>query len=621
MIGREATKLVALRAAPGGSSQLAPAAPAGGVHAAAEQGNVWWLECCGASRGCQAQLNDGDLREDTPLHRCARSGQAVACRTLLRLRADPARRNRWGLLPEHLAAHGGHGGVSALLRGARRAAGAAACSPDQRAGVGGGSRGIEPYAAEAAQLVSRHPDGLGLFDGSALEALGGRLRTAEVLRHATNLAAGRELLGPRALASAAPAPAPPSSVAGLLRGRREEDEDAAFRLAAVLSAQGLELERVPERLAPGQASPPADGSEPPRWWQSPTRDARETQTCGLLVFEPAGQVTPDALGHWVALRFEPQPPARGAADRGGAEPAAGGGGALPESAGDERGERPAREPRAREAAPGGAHAEVPAAGPAVEQPARPGGAAGIDEPVEALAAEPPREAAPFLRLDPLRGPFRLTCGEARELLVRYKAGCPDGGPQAPPRRARGAGGMVKILGEIVPDNDPRAKQAAAPGAAPRGSGQGFANRPAGIHSSPGGSGGGGAAAAPGGARAQGAGAPPAGAQPSEDLLTGDLARALGIHGRTQKADVPLVYLLVGGILAALWATGQQGVVRMMVVGAFLYLIFQKYQQAKASGNGVSLATMFGGGPGGGDGSGESDNSSSGHVIKRGPHQS
>lgn len=115
----------------------------GAAHAAAAGGRVWWLERCAASQHCHFSLALHDVRGDTPLHHCARHGQVQACRTLLRLGADPSRRNRWNLAPEHLAMHGGHAEAASLLRGAR--------------------------CGHADQLVARHPDGLGIAVPEARE--------------------------------------------------------------------------------------------------------------------------------------------------------------------------------------------------------------------------------------------------------------------------------------------------------------------------------------------------------------------------------------------------------------------------------------------------------------------
>eukprot|EP00445_Apocalathium_hangoei_P067859 CAMPEP_0204142252 /NCGR_PEP_ID=MMETSP0361-20130328/19892_1 /ASSEMBLY_ACC=CAM_ASM_000343 /TAXON_ID=268821 /ORGANISM="Scrippsiella Hangoei, Strain SHTV-5" /LENGTH=175 /DNA_ID=CAMNT_0051096073 /DNA_START=73 /DNA_END=596 /DNA_ORIENTATION=+ len=174
--------------------------------------------------------------------------------------------------------------------------------------------------------------------------------------------------------------------------------------------------------------------------------------------------------------------------------------------------------------------------------------------------------------------------------------------------------MVKILasGEIVPDNDPRAKVGG--GSAASGSSgsvamqrrtQGFAAQPAQVQQS-GGSGGSGATASTDGMPEQ------------ENILKGDLARALGIQGKTQVVmgrEVPLVYLLAGGVLALLWVAGQMNAIRMLVFGFILYAMFAQYRasQAAGGGGGGGLSSILGGGGGGAPDGG----SSGGHVINRG----
>jgi hypothetical protein len=91
------------------------------VHAAAADGDVWWLERCGAMKTCREMLKMGDARADTPLHHCARSGQASACKALLRLSMSPSAMNADDQLPEDIAAEGKHDVVADLLIRAREA--------------------------------------------------------------------------------------------------------------------------------------------------------------------------------------------------------------------------------------------------------------------------------------------------------------------------------------------------------------------------------------------------------------------------------------------------------------------------------------------------------------------
>lgn len=98
------------------------------AHVASEDGRVWWLEQCGASR-CRRGLEDADRRGDTPLHRCAKSGQAPTCHALLRAGADPAMENNSRLLPEDLASHEGYAELAETLRGLRQSHARRGCEP------------------------------------------------------------------------------------------------------------------------------------------------------------------------------------------------------------------------------------------------------------------------------------------------------------------------------------------------------------------------------------------------------------------------------------------------------------------------------------------------------------
>mmetsp|Transcript_123140 Transcript_123140/g.192358 ORF Transcript_123140/g.192358 Transcript_123140/m.192358 type:complete len:178 (+) Transcript_123140:2-535(+) len=174
--------------------------------------------------------------------------------------------------------------------------------------------------------------------------------------------------------------------------------------------------------------------------------------------------------------------------------------------------------------------------------------------------------------------------------------------------------MVKILanGEIVPDDDPRAKQATQRSV----SGQsGFGAKPASIHSNrsstP-------SSSSPNSQASSGGSS--SGSQDEENVLKGDLARLLGIYGRKQEVfgrEIELVYLLVVGVLAFLYFSGNVSAVRMIVVGFVLYTLWKnytRYQQAGGSGVGGFLG---GGGMGGNSGEDSSGGGSSGSVINRG----
>merc|ERR1719422_907084 len=133
------------------------------VHAAAEDGDVWWLERCGAMRSCRAMLDVGDAQQDTPLHHCARAGQASTCKALLRLTMVPDSRNMEGQLPEEVAAAEGHEEVARLLRSARS------------------GKGL--VSGEAL----RHPDGLGIMKEPPEGVVFVGIRESESLRLAVNM--------------------------------------------------------------------------------------------------------------------------------------------------------------------------------------------------------------------------------------------------------------------------------------------------------------------------------------------------------------------------------------------------------------------------------------------------
>uniref|UniRef100_A0A7S1KVM3 Uncharacterized protein n=1 Tax=Alexandrium catenella TaxID=2925 RepID=A0A7S1KVM3_ALECA len=176
--------------------------------------------------------------------------------------------------------------------------------------------------------------------------------------------------------------------------------------------------------------------------------------------------------------------------------------------------------------------------------------------------------------------------------------------------------MVKILpnGDIVPDSDPRASQASVTQRKPQGQ-QGFGAQPARVKESPA------AASSQGSAGAgQASGLPP----PEENIIAGDLARVLGIHGQKQVImgrEVPLIYLLVGAVLALLWISGQTGVIRVLVMGFVLYAALSQYRRAQAAGGaGGGGGGGLGGFFGGGSGDDSSGGGSGGSVINPGRRQ-
>merc|ERR1712187_437208 len=112
-------------------------------------------------------------------------------------------------------------------------------------------------------------------------------------------------------------------------------------------------------------------------------------------------------------------------------------------------------------------------------------------------------------------------------------------------------------------------------------GGGFGAKPATIHSGAGTASSAASSASRGNVRGV-QHAPDGTAGSEENILKGDLARALGVYGRMQKVgkyDIPLIYLIVGAGLALLWISGQMNIIRMLVFGVGLYNMYISYQKA------------------------------------------
>eukprot|EP00435_Cladocopium_sp_Y103_P020575 s2795_g5.t1 len=158
--------------------------------------------------------------------------------------------------------------------------------------------------------------------------------------------------------------------------------------------------------------------------------------------------------------------------------------------------------------------------------------------------------------------------------LKSRSRCAQLCPQ--PSRCRG---MVKILanGEIVPDNDPRAQASGGP----------TQRRPE---------------KRPSESKAQATRPAEVG---EENVIVGDLARMLGVYGKSQEVmgrEIPLIYLIVGGVVALLWLSGNTSAIRMIAFALILYVMYTQYTRAQR---------------GGSAGPGAEDNSSGGHVINRG----
>lgn len=250
-------------------------------------------------------LGEPDARGDTPLHRSARYGQALSCRTLLRLGVDPGCQNKWLLWPEDLAALEGHKDIAAVIRGVRLRSNVPSTASE------------ELKANSAWRAVIRHPDGLGALAARSPSVPFNGIVPSDSLRHAVNHAAGLIVL-PRSLPRKTNDQHLPSASA------QDSDTETVAELAldhvrTALLGTGFELEAEvmsSEKLCSGGIGwgPRDDGA----------------MVCGLLAFEAPGHVSSDAQGHWIALRAIASPRMTPPVQLGNAEPA----GVLPPSGGD-----------------------------------------------------------------------------------------------------------------------------------------------------------------------------------------------------------------------------------------------------------------------------------------------
>lgn len=152
---------------------------------------------------------------------------------------------------------------------------------------GGGGGSTDDVAA-----LARHPDGLGVLCVPPAGVLYDGPYPSERLRHALNSAVGEPVVrrwGPACWPRERPA---------------ASTEEAVELLPA--RAIGLAVERARREL--GQAG---FALEPAPGFQDEEAEARQAavgelgKARGLLLFEPPGCVTPDAPGHWVAVRCSP----------------------------------------------------------------------------------------------------------------------------------------------------------------------------------------------------------------------------------------------------------------------------------------------------------------------------
>jgi len=227
------------------------------VHAAAEDGKVWWLEHCGASSSCRSMLNLADMHGDSPLHHGAWAGCMDSCMALLRLGAETDACNVDNQMPEELADQRGHKEVAELLRSARK----------------------EAYG-EGDGPVARHPDGLGKMAEPPEGVIFTGLQASEILRHAVNMAVGCSI-------------APPLPISKSMK----ESENAAMRIVGVIRGciQDTEFDLEDEVASFGGEAQAAD------FWTC-LSGKEDMEACGMLIYEPPGQVSPDAPGHWAAIQ-------------------------------------------------------------------------------------------------------------------------------------------------------------------------------------------------------------------------------------------------------------------------------------------------------------------------------
>lgn len=233
------------------------------IHIAAEDGDLWTMEQCGSNTKCRSLLNVGDARGDTPLHHGAWAGRADSCLALLRLGAETDADNSEGVTPEEIAKARGHREVAELIRSARQSA-----------------------YGEGAGPSPRHPDGLGVMAEPPEDVIFVGLQASETLRHALNMAAGLMV-------------APPLPISKTMR----ESDNAAVKIAGVVRGciQDTEFDLQDPLPLKGEGSQSAAD-----FWKRPLgQDSHsDVEACGLLIYEPPKTVSPDAPGHWVAIRQE-----------------------------------------------------------------------------------------------------------------------------------------------------------------------------------------------------------------------------------------------------------------------------------------------------------------------------
>lgn len=235
------------------------------AHIAAGEGRIWWLERCGADPACRGTLGAKDTSGETPLFHAARSGQEVACYALLRLGVDATAVDA-PALPEDLARSAGLESLAESLH--------QAC--------------VQPRQGHV--VAALHVDGLGLLEAPPEGVVFSGLGISGALTRAVNMSAGVQVV--------APLPITPSMYKESCQANK-----VVQMIRGSLCSTEFDLEELDVQ---------SDGV-----WAAPN-GGKDFETCGLLVYETAGQVSADAPGHWVAIRRAPPLPsaeAEGSADR------------------------------------------------------------------------------------------------------------------------------------------------------------------------------------------------------------------------------------------------------------------------------------------------------------------
>merc|ERR1712232_1263671 len=106
---------------------------------------------------------------------------------------------------------------------------------------------------------------------------------SEGLRHAVNMAAGFNITPPLPVSCAVQGERAVEYVINVVRGSLQSTD---------FEIEDVRVDRT--------------GASVLKLWNAGASEKIGQQVCGLLVYEPPGLVSPDAPGHWVAIRHLPQ---------------------------------------------------------------------------------------------------------------------------------------------------------------------------------------------------------------------------------------------------------------------------------------------------------------------------